>query len=207
MGPKWGGHAVEHMLANVSSIYKVWFVRIRSVVLSLRSEEGAGAFSVYFFGQGGYENCSLCVNPPRCIHRHSFSRVIRRGCGGPLSGGGRLNPVLGLQIHGSKLSPGEPVRVTLEVTNRSPETVRLTFLTGQRFDLSLRNVSGREVWRWSDGRLFMQALGEEVLKPSPGVLRFDATIPAPRGEGRYTLHGKITATNLTLRASAPFQVR
>ena len=129
------------------------------------------------------------------------------GAEAPSPGVGRLNPVLGLQIHGSKLSPGEPVRVTLEVTNRSPETVRLTFLTGQRFDLSLRNVSGREVWRWSDGRLFMQALGEEVLKPSPGVLRFDATIPAPRGEGRYTLHGKITATNLTLRASAPFQVR
>lgn len=125
----------------------------------------------------------------------------------PSPGAGRLNPILALQIHGSKLSLGEPVRAALEVINRSPESVRLTFSTGQRFDLSLENASGREVWRWSDGRLFIQALGEEVLKPSPGALRFDATIPAPRGQGRYTLHGQITATNLTLRAFAAFQVR
>lgn len=147
---------------------------------------------------------------PILLAAFTFAAFLASSAGGaeaPSPGAERPNPILALQIHGSKLSLGEPVRITLEITNRSPETVRLTFSTGQRFDLSLENASGREVWRWSDGRLFTQALGEEVLKPSSGALRFDATIPAPRSQGRYTLHGQITSTNLTLRASAPFQVR
>jgi len=59
---------------------------------------------------------------------------------------------------------GEPVRMTLITVNVSNRPIRLTYRTGQRFDFWVTR-SGREVWRWSDGRFFTQALDRVTLEP------------------------------------------
>jgi hypothetical protein len=51
---------------------------------------------------------------------------------------------------------GEPVKLCLEVVNRSHRPVRLRFPSAQRYDRRIHNVQGQEMWRWSSERLFAQ---------------------------------------------------
>ena len=51
--------------------------------------------------------------------------------------------------------PGEPVQMFLNTVNVSPQPVRLTFPTAQRYDFVAAGPFG-EVWRWSAGRFFAQ---------------------------------------------------
>lgn len=60
--------------------------------------------------------------------------------------------------------PGEKVSVTFIVENKGQQPVTLRFSSGQRFDIWVRNNAG-ELWRWSRGRMFTQALGFVTLKP------------------------------------------
>jgi hypothetical protein len=90
------------------------------------------------------------------------------------------------------LRTGHAVTWRLEVENRSHETVALRFSSGKDGDVALRR-DGREVYRWSAGRLFSQALREVPLTPAathsfrledPGL-----ALPA----GSYELIGELTA--------------
>ncbi len=112
-----------------------------------------------------------------------------------------------LQVGSQAYPPGEPIEVTLLVNNRTDRPLRLTFRTSQRFDLALDDESGKEVWRWSAGRFFLQVIGEEVLKPEAEALRYQATFQAPLKPGRYTIRGRLTSSNWPLQASTTILVR
>ena len=98
-------------------------------------------------------------------------------------------------------TPGEPITFTFRVVNGTPKPVRLSFRTTQRFDLVLQDQQGREVWRWSAGRVFAQVLGEETLNPSGGELLYQATVEGAFPQGVYTVTGIIPAMEGTLSAS------
>ena len=115
--------------------------------------------------------------------------------------------VLGLQADKPVYLPGERISVTLEVTNPAPDSHRLTFRTSQRFDLALEDAAGREIWRWSRGRYFLQVIGEEILKSGSGGLSFRTAIPAPSARGRYLLRGWLTSTGPPLITTTTIQVR
>ncbi len=102
---------------------------------------------------------------------------------------------------------GEPIKVTLRVVNRGDKAVRLFFPMGQRYEITLEDASGREIWRWSRGRFFAQVLGEEVLNPKGGILLYTATLPAQKVPGRYKVRGSIVSRNRPLQASASIQIR
>jgi hypothetical protein len=68
---------------------------------------------------------------------------------------------------------GEPVKITFIVENRGKDDAVLRFTSGQRFDMWAEK-DGNEVWRWSRGKLFTQALGSITLKPGERAT-FDAT--------------------------------
>ena len=61
------------------------------------------------------------------------------------------------------LVAGQPVTWHLLATNRSDADVTLTFPSAQRGEVVLLDGDGGEAYRWSDGMLFAQALGEEGL--------------------------------------------
>ncbi|MBI2876831.1 MAG: hypothetical protein HYY20_08120 [Candidatus Tectomicrobia bacterium] len=104
-------------------------------------------------------------------------------------------------------APGEPITFALRLINETAEPIRLSFTTAQRFDLVVQDPAGREVWRWSAGRFFAQALGEETLQPSGGDLLFQATLPKGLPPGTYTVHGTIPAQEHPLSASTRITVR
>lgn len=102
---------------------------------------------------------------------------------------------------------GEPIALTLRVVNASPKPVRLSFRTAQRFDLVVEDGQGREIWRWSAGRLFAQAFGEETLKPSGGEFVARATAEGKFPSGAYTVKGAVPALEGTLSAITTLTVR
>jgi hypothetical protein len=71
----------------------------------------------------------------------------------------------------------------------------------------MEDGQGREVWRWSAGRLFAQVLGEETLSPSGGERVWQATAQAQFPPGAYTVKGTILAMEGILAASTTVTVR
>ncbi len=95
--------------------------------------------------------------------------------------------------------------LALHVTNASEDTVRLEFRSGQRYDFVVKDGSGREVWRWSEGRMFTQALGREVLEPG-ATLTYTAGWRPPATGGRFTAVGRVTTANAAVEQTRDFEV-
>jgi hypothetical protein len=95
--------------------------------------------------------------------------------------------------------PPVSVDVSITIANHTTQTLSYDFLTSQRFDIVLRDVNGRVVRKWSDGRIFLQVTGTQTILPGEsyttgGSLTLsDASAPAVP-EGRYTL--AIVLTNI-----------
>lgn len=108
--------------------------------------------------------------------------------------------------------PVMTARLTLRNTREQP--VELQFGSGQRFEIVLKNAKGEEVYRWSNGKFFTQALGSETLGPGERnwaeTIRLapeGATLPFP--EGRYTAEAWLTTLDGEKRfsASVGFEIR
>ncbi len=102
--------------------------------------------------------------------------------------------------------PGEAIPARLVLTNTSSGPVTLRFTSGQRYDFSVHDASGRQLWRWSDGRAFTMVLGSETLPPG-GALNYDERLDPALEAGPHTIRGTITAEESALSASAPISVR
>ncbi len=59
---------------------------------------------------------------------------------------------------------GEPVELTLSVTNPGPTPITLTAPSSQRYDFTVLK-DGTEVWRWSAGRMFLTVLTDLTIPP------------------------------------------
>lgn len=99
----------------------------------------------------------------------------------------------------------ERAHFILHVTNPTAETVTLHFSTGQRFDFVVRTREGEEIWRWSEGRFFTQALGTETIPPDE-TLTHDVTWDPEGRTGVFTAIGIVPARNRTIRRSVEFRV-
>jgi hypothetical protein len=100
---------------------------------------------------------------------------------------------------------GEPVEMTLSVTNTSGQAVELHFDTSQRYDFAIHDAAEREVWNWAQEQIFAQVLGREEI--APGATRvfkekFLGTLPA----GAYRVTARLTAREAPLAASTRFSV-
>jgi len=112
-------------------------------------------------------------------------------------------------VYAEKLTtPVITVRLTLRVTS---DPVRLTYASGQRFDIVLKSGDGKEVYRWSDGKAFTLALGTETF--GPGEQNYVVEIPLADAAGnrfapgRYVAEGWVaTMGEKSYVASVGFQI-
>jgi hypothetical protein len=58
---------------------------------------------------------------------------------------------------------GHQLAFTFRITNNAKKKLELVFPSGHTHDLTVVDASGEEVWRWSEGRMFTQALQNRVL--------------------------------------------
>jgi hypothetical protein len=59
---------------------------------------------------------------------------------------------------------GDGVKFTLGVTNTTNRMVELRFPNGFTNDVTVFDDSGKEVWRWSEGRMFTQSMRTKLVK-------------------------------------------
>lgn len=90
------------------------------------------------------------------------------------------------------------VEMNLDVRNNTKKMVELRFNSGQTHDFVVQDASGKEVWRWSAGRMFTQAMQNKLVK-SRDVTTFSETWDAK------DMHGKFTATATLLSENHPVQ--
>ena len=61
------------------------------------------------------------------------------------------------------------LRATYSATNVSPGPLRFVYSDGQQYEFVLSD-EGREIWRWSAGMFFTQAMWEESLAPGASIV-------------------------------------
>lgn len=99
-----------------------------------------------------------------------------------------------------------PVELTLEVANASDRRLELSFPTGQTHDLAILDAAGREVWRWSTGRLFTSAVQVRLVGTGEAVSyreRVKPSLPA----GSYTAVATLTSSNHPVEVRKGFELR
>lgn len=106
---------------------------------------------------------------------------------------------------------GDPITITLTVTNRGGMPAPLTFTTSQRYDLTASR-SGREVWRWSYGRAFAQVIQNINVRPGE-TISFEETWDQTDKDGdqvppgSYTIIGWLTAEGREQTTRSSVEIR
>lgn len=78
-------------------------------------------------------------------------RKGERGGRGQKSRDGELVPSLNV----AKL--GDEVRFTFQLANAGSRRVEVKFANGQTHDIAVLDSTGKEIWRWAEGRMFTEA--------------------------------------------------
>ena len=96
---------------------------------------------------------------------------------------------------------GESIVMELIVFNRTAESLTFDFRDTQHYDFIIEDAEGNSVWRWSEGRMFAQMLGEETLGPGREEVVYTETYAGPLQPGGYEVIGALISTNRPLSAS------
>lgn len=113
----------------------------------------------------------------------------------------------------TKITPAFAVQVehktlhfSLDVTNVGKKNVELTFPDGQTHDFAVLDSTGREVYRWADGKMFTQSVQNRTID-SGETLRI-----AERGQpalppGSYVAVATLRSTNFPVQERFAFELR
>jgi hypothetical protein len=98
------------------------------------------------------------------------------------------------------------IEFTFRVTNNEPRKLELLFPSGQTHDLVVQDSLGRDVWRWSEGRMFTQAYQNKVLAAGE-TLSWEAAWRAEVPKGRYVAIASLMSENTPVEERVSFEVR
>lgn len=91
--------------------------------------------------------------------------------------------------------------------NKSNQPIKLEFPTSQNFEWVVKNEIGREVYRYSIGKAFLQAIQEKKIKPKETLKwedQWDYQINGKLLEkGIYTVEGWLTVTKVNKKTVGP----
>ena len=99
----------------------------------------------------------------------------------------------------------DAVHFALRVINEGDRKIELNFTNGMTHDFAVLDERGRQVWRWSDGRLFTSAYQNKVLR-SDDTLSFNESWK-PLAPGRYTAVARLASQNYPQEQRVTFAVR
>jgi hypothetical protein len=99
---------------------------------------------------------------------------------------------------------GEDVWFRLVVTNAAAEPVEVTFRDAAHADFAVLRDDGHEMWRWSAGKAFMQALQSARFEPGEEAV-FEEEWPDPVA-GDFTARAELRIVEGTVVAETPFSV-
>lgn len=115
------------------------------------------------------------------------------------------NPGHALLASSLDVNVSDEVKFTFKVLNTSDAKLEVRFPNGRTHDLVVLDTLGREVWRWSAGRMFTQTLQNKVLRQSD-TLQYDASwSDAP--SGHYIAVATLASERFPMEQRAEFVVR
>ena len=188
---------------------------------------------IYYYQDGGYRTCGLetwddsNALPPMagawCYVSQPGVELVFQGT--------RLHAGYGVALSLDRpfyyinamppVPPGGPAVPTaylcFTVFNWTDLPVNFTFCDCQRFDFEIYDRAGKLMWRWSDGKMFCDALGSEQIIGRELV--YKAAVPlrnssGPYPDGLYKLVGYLTtgcspasAMQNTARGEITFEVK
>jgi hypothetical protein len=92
---------------------------------------------------------------------------------------------------------------SLHVTNNTHKMLELRFPDGQTHDFVVKDFAGKEVWRWSQGRMFTSAMRSETLK-GKGETVFEESWDTKGQHGSYTAVATLRSNNFPVETSVQF---
>jgi len=98
------------------------------------------------------------------------------------------------------------VRFALIVTNIGDKHAELNFASGQSYDFTVVDSTGREVWRWAQGRMFTQSVQNQQLGVRDAMRVSETWSPAKMKAkpGRYTAIATLKSTNYPVEERVEF---
>jgi hypothetical protein len=103
----------------------------------------------------------------------------------------------------TRVSVGGGVDLTLHVTNLHDHAIELRFPTGQTHEFAVLDSTGREIWRWSDGRLFTQTLQARLLGGRE-TMDFSGRWNGTGRRGRFTAVSTLRSENHPVQERVDF---
>ena len=104
------------------------------------------------------------------------------------------------------VSVKEGVGFVFHVTNNSSKAIELRFPSGQTHDFVVVDAAGREVWRWSDERMFTQALRNTVLDAGETKSYDGQWFTAAPIRGTFTAVATLKSSNHPIETRVEFTV-
>ncbi|MEO8910516.1 MAG: BsuPI-related putative proteinase inhibitor [Gemmatimonadaceae bacterium] len=97
----------------------------------------------------------------------------------------------------------EKLKFSLHVTNNTTKMLELRFLDGQTHDFVVKDFAGKEVWRWSEGRMFTSAMRSTTLKGKDETVYEESW--NPKGQhGSFTAVAVLRSNNFPVETSVQF---
>lgn len=95
------------------------------------------------------------------------------------------------------------VTFAFHVTNNADKRMELRFPSGQTHEIVVLDGLDRVVWRWSEGRMFTQALQNRVLERDE-TLSYEATWNPAELHGRFVAVASLRSVNHPIEERIPF---
>ncbi|MFQ5962282.1 MAG: BsuPI-related putative proteinase inhibitor, partial [Candidatus Methylomirabilales bacterium] len=95
---------------------------------------------------------------------------------------------------------GQPIPLELVVRYGGKDPLTLNFSTSQRYDFQIEK-EGEILWRWSDGRMFAQVVGQFSLSSELPQVRYRALFQGRLPPGQYKARGLLTTRPRPLSAA------
>ena len=97
----------------------------------------------------------------------------------------------------------DKLRFTLSVKNNTTKMLELRFPDGQTHDFVVKDFAGKEVWRWSQGRMFTSAMRSETLR-GKGETAFEESWDSKGQHGSFTAVAVLRSNNFPVETSVQF---
>lgn len=99
----------------------------------------------------------------------------------------------------------DKLRFTLSVRNNTTKMLEITFPDGQTHDFVVKDFAGKEIWRWSQGRMFTSAMKSETLK-GKGETVFEESWNSEGMHGSFTAVAILKSNNFPIETSVQFML-
>ncbi len=96
------------------------------------------------------------------------------------------------------------VRFAIAILNGTRKSVELSFPNGLTHDFVVIDSAGREIWKWSEGKMFTQSVQNRLLASLDSV-RFDEQWRTAKA-GDYTLVAVLNSDNHPVKQLVPFSL-